>query len=122
LQAVTCTSASKAGRTYTVVIDVPHYERRRVQIHFSKNTPTLPRITTDGPTESPHRYNETRICIWHPDDPYGSRWVFDDGLLVLLGLIAAHLFREAWWRETGEWLGPEASHAVSPDQQGENAA
>jgi hypothetical protein len=21
-----------------------------------------------------------------------------------------HLFKEAYWRETGEWLGPEAPH------------
>jgi hypothetical protein len=48
--------------------------------------------------------------MWYPQDPDAHRWVFEDGLLVLLGLIAAHLFREAWWRETGEWLGPEAGH------------
>ena len=35
---------------------------------------------------------------------------FHDGLLVLLNYIQAHLFREAWWREKGEWLGPEAPH------------
>jgi hypothetical protein len=37
--------------------------------------------------------------------------VFADGLLVLLNYIQAHLFREAWWREKGEWLGPEAPHS-----------
>ena len=31
-------------------------------------------------------------------------------LLMLLVMVEAHLFREAWWRETGEWLGPEKSH------------
>ncbi len=43
--------------------------------------------------------------------PAKNRWVFDDGLVTLLGHIAAHLFREAWWRETGEWLGPEVGHS-----------
>jgi three-Cys-motif partner protein len=27
------------------------------------------------------------------------------------GEVQAHLFREAWWREHDEWLGPEAPHA-----------
>lgn len=63
----------------------------------------------DGPT-SPHRYKDGGLCIWHPSDAVEYRWVFEDGLLQLLGHIAAHLFREAWWRETGEWLGPEAPH------------
>src|SRR2546422_7956217 len=29
----------------------------------------------------------------------------------------AHLFREAWWRETDEWLGPEAPHAPAPKER-----
>jgi hypothetical protein len=36
--------------------------------------------------------------------------VFEDGLLALLNHIQAHLFREAWWREHGVWLGPQAPH------------
>jgi len=34
----------------------------------------------------------------------------EDGLLVLFGMIAEHLFKEAWWREHGEWLGEEYPH------------
>jgi hypothetical protein len=46
--------------------------------------------------------------------------VFEDGLLMLINLIQAHLFKEAWWRETGgreggEWLGPEAPHDLPKD-------
>jgi hypothetical protein len=48
--------------------------------------------------------------MWYPDDPKENRWVFEDGLLALLGHISAHLFREAWWRETGKWPGPESGH------------
>ena len=48
--------------------------------------------------------------MWYPKDPVDSRWVFVDGLLALIGLVMAHLFREAWWRETGEWVGEEVPH------------
>ena len=34
-----------------------------------------------------------------------------DGLLTLVRYAQLHLFREAWWRETGEWVGEEAGHA-----------
>ena len=43
------TSGNKAGRTYRVILDVPHYEQRRVEILFSKQAPRLARITADGP-------------------------------------------------------------------------
>jgi hypothetical protein len=91
-------------------MDVPHYELRRVEIVFSDGS-RLPVIRADGPG-SPHRYDDRgRLCMWYPSDPPERQWVFEDGLLALLNLIQAHLFREAWWRETDEWLGPEAPHA-----------
>lgn len=77
---------------------------------FGKDYARHPVVTADGPTDSPHRYDEHRLCMWLPGDPTEQRWVFEDGLLALLGMASAHLFREAWWRETGEWLGPEAPH------------
>jgi hypothetical protein len=52
----------------------------------------------------------TRLCVWHPGDPAERTWVPEDGLLVLFGMIAEHLFKEAWWREHGEWLGEEYPH------------
>ena len=110
LRMSTHTSGNRAGRLYQAHLDVPHFERRRVEAFFSKQAPYWARISADGPDDSPHRYEDGRLCIWHPDDPDSDRWVHDDGLLMLLGLITAHLFREAWWRETGEWLGPEAGH------------
>ena len=110
LRGITRKSGSKAGRTYKALLDVPHYEQRQVEIFFSKQTPSLAKITADGPTDSPHRYSERELCIWYPGDLDSEKWVVEDGLLMLLGLIIAHLFREAWWRETGEWLGPEKGH------------
>ena len=52
------------------------------------------------------------LCMWFPEDPIDCRWVFEDGLLNLIGLAMAHLFREAWWRETGEWAGEEVGHGL----------
>lgn len=100
----------RGGRTYRVRMAVPHYEARDIEIRFA-NGSRMPRIYADGPT-SPHRHTDDSrsLCIWHPDDPVEERWVFEDGLLALLNLIQAHLFREAWWREHDEWLGPEVLH------------
>ena len=99
-------------------------ETRQVEIRF-ENGSHYPRIYTDGPTESPHRYSATRLCIWHPDDPSEQKWVFKDGLLMLINHIQAHLFREAYWRETGgrdggKWLGPEVTHGPAKDEVKEN--
>jgi hypothetical protein len=74
----------------------------------------------EWPEGSPHRYGPRRLCVWYPSDPDQQKWVFDDGLLMLINLIQAHLFEEAWWRETGgrddgEWLGPEAPHDPPKD-------
>lgn len=110
LRARTVHTGPKAGRLYTVTLDLPHYEARRVEVHFSRITPRRPVVRADGPPESPHRFSKDELCMWEPSDPDEQRWVFDDGLPALLGLAATHLFREAWWRETGEWLGPEAPH------------
>jgi hypothetical protein len=89
---------------------VPYYEPRNVEIRFEKGSPRTPRVFVDGPTDSPHRYPDGSLCMWYPWDPPEQRWVFSDRLLVLLNYIQVHLFREAWWREKGEWLGPEAPH------------
>ena len=112
----TIRSGPDVGRRYNATLEVPHYESRRVMIVFRQHIPTYPEITADGPLESPHRYPSGQICAWHPDDPADSRWIFGDGLLMLLGLLTAHLFREAWWRETGWWLGPEVRH-VPPEKK-----
>ena len=106
---------TRAGRLYEALLDVPFYESRRVTVLFPRDSPRHPRVWSDGPTESPHRYGERLLCMWDPDDPSECRWVFEDGLLALFGMTVAHLFREAWWRETGEWLGPQAWHG--PNQE-----
>lgn len=100
------------GYRYALDVLVPRYETEiSVEIIFRTTSPLIPRIFVDGPEESPHRYPDGRLCIWYADDPDRERvWVFDDGLLELIDLIRAHLFKEAWWRQYGEWLGPQVLH------------
>lgn len=98
---------------YTARVDVPGYEPRTVRVEVDRRDPDHPEVFADGPNDSPHRWPDRdrhRLCIWYPTDPPERRWVPDDGLLALFGLAAQHLFLEAWWREHGEWLGPEAPH------------
>lgn len=93
---------------------MPSYENRHVQIEFHEDLPDFPSLYADGPTSSPHRFADrgrTRLCVWYPSDPADLRWVSDDGLVKLFAMVQGHLFKEAWWRETGEWLGPEAPHS-----------
>ncbi len=98
---------------FTANIHVPNYEDRRVRIEFRPWLHSSPKVFADGPTDSPHRYryeDDHSLCLWYPSDGSDRRWEPNDGLLHLLGLIEAHLFKEAYWRETGEWLGEEGPH------------
>jgi hypothetical protein len=102
--------------TYQVVVPVPEYQARKVTITFYNTfTPILKSVIADGPTESLHRYGSGRLCMWHPDDPSEKRWVQQDGLLQLIVHTRVHLFKEAWWRETGEWLGDQAPHGIGKE-------
>jgi hypothetical protein len=116
LSSVTITSNHNAGRRYRLTVNIPHYEPRQVQIVFRKDSPKTPRVNVDGPNDSKHRFSSGNLCMWYHEDPVENQWVFEDGLVALLGHIIAHLFREAWYRETGEWPGPEVSHsAIKPE-------
>ncbi len=102
---------------YTVAVPVPGYDPRTVTVEVERGQPNTVAVYADGPTDSPHRFGDRdrhRLCIWHPRDPDDRRWVPEDGLLALLGMTATHLFKEAWWREHGEWLGHEAPHTAAP--------
>jgi hypothetical protein len=112
LSGTTITSGHNAGRRYRLTVTVPHYESRCVQILFQKDSPKISRVSVDGPVDSKHRFPSGDLCMWYHEDPTENQWVFSDGLVALIGYIIAHLFREAWYRETGEWLGPEVSHST----------
>lgn len=101
---------------YTATVPVPGYPERQATVEFDRRLATLPKVFADGPTASPHRYpsrGRTTLCIWYPSDPPERRWVPEDGLLRLFGMIEEHLLKEEWWREHGEWLGDEAPHEPS---------
>ena len=103
---------------YTATVPVPDFPSRRVTAEFDSRWPSRPRLFADGPTDSPHRYplrRRTELCVWYPSDPPERRWVPEDGLLILFAMITEHLFKEAWWREHGVWLGDEAPHSTDDD-------
>jgi hypothetical protein len=111
-----------AAISYRLRVDVPEYEARNIELLLSR-TSTIPRVLAvyaDGPDQSPHRWpprsrdrkKRRPLCIWHPDDPTDRRWNPQDGLLSLIALTQVHLFKEAYFREFGEWLGDELPHAT----------
>lgn len=110
---------SGRGLEFRARLEVPHYEPRDLMIRFSPPPYTrYPVVTVDGPPESRHRNGNGSLCLWYLKDGDDQRWVFDDGLPHLLAIITLHLFKEAWWRETGgsyggEWLGAEV-HVEAP--------
>lgn len=91
---------------YAGRMDVPHYEPREVAVLYTDRDVLA---FADG-AASPHRYSNGALCMWHPRDPTGQRWVPGDGLTDLLYRVRNHLIREAHWREYGEWLGDEYPH------------
>jgi len=96
-----------------VTIELIEGTQRRVRIVFDDDRPTVPRVVVIGEERQqgwPHRYGDGSLCMWFPKDPPEQRWLLEDGLLALIGYVEAHLFREIWWLEHDEWLGPEAGH------------
>ncbi len=105
--------------SYELDIDLEVYESRRLRIVFKADEPaSCVEVFADGPTKSPHRYGEKRLCMWYPADPPELRWLPKHQLVGLVEMARLHLFREEYWRRTGgwdggEWLGPE----IHPDPQ-----
>ncbi len=65
-----------------------------------------------------HRYSDGTICMWYPKDPPPDRqWNRGEGLLKLVDTAVTHLFKELYFRETGEWLGEEVHRDVQKDEQ-----
>ncbi len=98
------------GFQVSLVLEPEGLPRRQVQIRFKPGTPDEPRVSVDGPGESPHRYADDTLCMWYPWDPRSQRWMPQDGSAELVARIAVHLIQEEWWRRTGQWVGDEISH------------
>jgi len=114
-------SRKNARIAYGCTVEVEGYEPRRIELCFSRTTrrPTGPDIYADGPEDSPHRFGpqgkdpRRALCVWYPDDPAERKWVPQDGLLSLIEMVRIHLFKEAYYREKGDWPGEEAPHGRS---------
>jgi hypothetical protein len=100
----------RGGFALAVRLHLPDIPKQTVTIAFGPVASLVPHVYSNGPPESPHRYPDESLCMWYPGDPAQQRWTHRDGPSALLGHIVAHLFREEWWRCTGEWLGAEAGH------------
>ena len=73
-----------------------------------------PRVFADPGARSKHRFpSDDALCLYTPEDPRDRRWASGDGLLALLVLVADHLFAEAFWRRSGNWVLPEAPHGLA---------
>lgn len=103
------------GFIYRLTVDVPTYERRKLTIVFPRRYPRSPRIFADGPIVNRHRFDDGSLCMWYWRDPPDLRWTFDQGLLDLVNHAILHLFKEAWFLDTGEWLGDEIIHDPKED-------
>lgn len=82
-----------------------------IQIDFTSWNLNSPQVTTTAFPGSPHRYSDGRLCLWYPQDPVELRWTWQNGGEELIAHVCAHLIREYWWKQTGEWPGPEAPHS-----------
>lgn len=102
---------------YRLTLDIRYYSKRKVRIlieNIHSKVICDAKVTCDGPSLSKHRYKDGSLCMWYPNDSDEDKWVFEDGLLILIRMIEAHLFREAYWREKKVWLGPEHEHSNQP--------
>lgn len=111
VQVVRPSQDRRGGFAVRVVLTPAGVSAQEVTIEFPPDSRDVPHIWVPGPT-SPHRYADGTLCIWYPDDPPEQRWTWRDGGVALAGHICAHLIREAWWRQTGEWAGEEAPHGT----------
>lgn len=100
--------------SFSATVAVEGYESRHVVVRFDSRHPNHPTVLVDGPDDSPHRfptrYGRRRLCLWFPQDPPERKWDPQQGLHALFGMIVVHLFNEAWWAETGVWIGEEYPH------------
>lgn len=103
----------RGGYALAVRLRVDDVPEQTVTIAFGPASPGAPHVYTEAPAASPHRYGDGALCMWFPGDPPELRWTRDHGPVALLGQIVAHLLREEWWRQTGEWPGREAPHRLA---------
>jgi hypothetical protein len=97
---------------WRVSVVVPVYDEHyvlRIELEERRDV----RVTAEGWVgDMKHTFGANQLCMWYPKDPPNRQWNRVDGLLRLVDTAVAHLFKELYNRETGEWLGEEAPHAA----------
>jgi hypothetical protein len=97
---------------WRVQVNVPVYnESFDLRIELEEGHPARV-IAEDWSGPMKHTYGRNQLCMWFPSDPAERRWQREQGLLKLVDTSVTHLFKELYFRETGEWLGEEAPHGV----------
>jgi hypothetical protein len=79
----------------------------------------FPAVYADRMIDSPHRFADGALCLYHPHDPVQRRWTPEKGLTALLSLAADHLFFEDVYRESDppRWIAPEAEHGFRRERR-----
>jgi hypothetical protein len=98
--------------TWEVPVTVPVYDEDYV-LRIDLDERRSVRVTAlgwRGPMR--HTFGRNTLCMWYPKDPPDRQWNREDGLLKLVDTARAHLFKELYFRETGEWLGEEVHHST----------
>jgi hypothetical protein len=98
---------------WLVRVSVPVYgETFDLRIELGEGRPV--RVVAENWSGTPmrHTFGQNELCMWYPGDPADRRWQREQGLLALVDTAMTHLFKELYFRETGEWLGEEAPHGL----------
>lgn len=87
----------------------PCYHVCLVYAHGSR-----PKVWVEKPTlrpDTPHRYADKSLCLYHPDD---KSWSSESGLAkTIVPWTAEWLYCYELWLVTGVWAGPEAPHLLA---------
>ena len=97
----------------------PFGGERRLSITFpGRPSRAMPIVMASGPVQSRHRftvYRPASLCLWYAGDHESMRWTLQDGLVRPSTSRAPTIGREAYWRETGRWEGPEVHSPPNPN-------
>lgn len=104
------------GLPEPVTVRIRFY-RRPPYPTFGLDPRNLPQVHSVEGQRSPHRWPDNALCLYAPFDPPDQRWVWNDGLAMLIDLVQQHLTLEHLWRRPNRpgrhrWLGEEAPHGV----------
>jgi hypothetical protein len=85
--------------------------RRRIALIFhGRPSQVSPVVMANGPRTARHRFTSYRpmpLCMWYSRDRPDMQWQLGRGLAGLIDIARIHLLREARFRQTGRWRGPE---------------